>query len=100
MSGAYIGPAYRLKFFGGQPASVALVSKIFLSGFVATAALGPALAPSLAYRHILRGWVWLSAPLGRWGRLATLLGALLRLGAARDASRQLGLDRGGPRLTY
>jgi len=113
MSGAYIVPAYRSKFFGGQPASVALVSKIFLSGFVATAALRQA----LALRRILCGWVWPSAPLGRWGRLATplgikgrlatlfrswgrlepFIGAPWRLGADRDASRRLGLARRGPR---
>lgn len=41
MSGPYVVPAYKSKMFGGVAASMGLVSKIFLSGFAATAILGP-----------------------------------------------------------
>lgn len=41
MSGPYVFAAYASKAFDGVPASLALVSKIFLSGFLATALLGP-----------------------------------------------------------
>ena len=37
MSGPYVVPAYKSKVFGGVEASMSLVSKIFLSGFAATA---------------------------------------------------------------
>ena len=37
MSGPYVVPAYKSKVFGGVEASMGLVSKIFLSGFAATA---------------------------------------------------------------
>ena len=37
MSGQYVVPAYKSKVFGGVEASMSLVSKIFLSGFAATA---------------------------------------------------------------
>lgn len=41
MSGPYVVPAYKSKIFGGVQASMSLVSKIFLSGFAATAIFGP-----------------------------------------------------------
>ena len=37
MSGPYVVPAYKSKVFGGVEASMALVSRIFLTGFAATA---------------------------------------------------------------
>jgi len=43
MSGPYVVPAYKSKIFGGVQASMALVSKIFLTGFAFTAILGPSL---------------------------------------------------------
>mmetsp|Transcript_13911 Transcript_13911/g.20532 ORF Transcript_13911/g.20532 Transcript_13911/m.20532 type:complete len:530 (-) Transcript_13911:88-1677(-) len=43
MSGPYVVPAYKSKVFGGVEASMALVSKIFLSGFAATAIFGPSI---------------------------------------------------------
>jgi len=43
MSGPYVVPAYRSKVFGGVEASMALVSRIFLTGFAATAILGPSI---------------------------------------------------------
>lgn len=43
MSGPYVVPAYKSKVFGGVPASMALVSQIFLTGFAATAILGPSI---------------------------------------------------------
>eukprot|EP00588_Corethron_pennatum_P006854 CAMPEP_0194284354 /NCGR_PEP_ID=MMETSP0169-20130528/27437_1 /TAXON_ID=218684 /ORGANISM="Corethron pennatum, Strain L29A3" /LENGTH=540 /DNA_ID=CAMNT_0039030155 /DNA_START=85 /DNA_END=1707 /DNA_ORIENTATION=- len=43
MSGPYVVPAYRSKIFGGVEASMGLISKIFLSGFAATAILGPSI---------------------------------------------------------
>jgi len=43
MSGPYVVPAYKSKIFGGVEASMGLVSKIFLSGFAATAILGPSI---------------------------------------------------------
>lgn len=43
MSGPYVYAAYASKVFNGVPASLALVSKIFLSGFLATAIFGPSI---------------------------------------------------------
>jgi len=43
MSGPYVVPAYKSKVFGGVEASMGLVSKIFLSGFAATAIFGPSI---------------------------------------------------------
>ncbi|KAL9179344.1 hypothetical protein ACHAXT_008634 [Thalassiosira profunda] len=40
MSGPYVVPAYRSKVFNGVEASLGLVSKIFLTGFAATAIAG------------------------------------------------------------
>lgn len=42
MSGPYVVPAYKSKVFGGVEASMSLVSKIFLSGFAATAIVSTA----------------------------------------------------------
>lgn len=49
MSGPYVVPAYKSKVFGGVEASMGLVSKIFLSGFAATA-----IVSSLATLHWLQ----------------------------------------------
>ena len=43
MSGPYVVPAYKAKVFNGVEASMELVSRIFLTGFAATAMLGPAI---------------------------------------------------------
>ena len=51
MSGPYVVPAYRSKVFNGVEASLGLVSKIFLTGFAATAIVSACFAKKRSWTN-------------------------------------------------